>query len=206
MSPEMCLQHAEFCKILTDEKFYKNICAVIVDKAHCISQWGRDFRKMYALLEKLQAFFPPNIPFLATSTTLPPLALCEVHSKLAIDVATSFYINLGNDHPTMAMYMQEINSSDNYEDLRPLLAKDVTVHKNIEKTIVFTNTVNGTQMTCKKVCVFFPKTLHHYVDYLHAHCTPHAKQRVMRQFCQGKILILIATEAAGMVHALHSCC
>jgi superfamily II DNA helicase RecQ len=53
-SPEMCLLHPEFRKILTDEKFQENICAVIIDEAHCISQWGGDFRKVYALLEKLR--------------------------------------------------------------------------------------------------------------------------------------------------------
>jgi superfamily II DNA helicase RecQ len=42
-SPEMCLKHAEFRKILTQENFSKNICAVIIDEAHCISQWGGDF-------------------------------------------------------------------------------------------------------------------------------------------------------------------
>src|ERR1700729_2153442 len=79
----MCIQHDEFCKILTQESFSKNICAVIVDKAHCISQWGGDFRNMYAFLEKLWVFFPTDILFLATSATLPSLALREVQSKLA---------------------------------------------------------------------------------------------------------------------------
>src|ERR1700683_311805 len=108
----MCLRHLEFWKMLTDEKFQENICAVIIDEAHCISQWGGDFRKAYALLEKLRALLPPNIPFLVTSATLPPLVLREVRSKLAIDAASSFYINLGNDRPNIAMCVQEINASD----------------------------------------------------------------------------------------------
>ena len=202
-SPEMCLEHDAFRKILTDENFSKNICAVIVDEAHCISQWGGDFRKLYALLEKLRAFFPPNVPFLATSATLPPLALRDVCSKLAIDPDPSFYLNLGNDRPNVAMSVQQINGSDDYEALRPLLASNVTKAENMTKTIVFTNTVNGTQTTCKQVRQFFPKPLHKYVDFLHAHCTPSAKRHVMRRFRQGKVKILIATEAAGMVCVTH---
>lgn len=190
--------------MLTDEKFQENICAVIVDEAHCISQWGGDFRKVYALLEKLRALLPPNIPFLATSATLPPSALREVRSKLAIDAASSFYINLGNDRPNIAMCVQEINGSDDYEALRPLLAHDVTSHEDLEKAIVFTNSVNTTQMTCKKVRQFYPKHLRKYVDYLHSLRTPSAKRRVMRCFRSGKIMILIATEAAGMVCRSHS--
>jgi superfamily II DNA helicase RecQ len=192
--------------MLTDEKFQENICAVIIDEAHCISQWGGDFRKAYALLEKLRALLPPNIPFLATSATLPPLALHEVRSKLAIDAASSFYINLGNDRPNIAMCVQEINASDDYEALRPLLAHNVTSREHLEKTIVFAHTVNATQMTCKKVRLFFPKPLRKYVDYLHSLRTPTAKRRVMRRFRQGKVMILIATEAAGMVSLFHFLC
>ena len=195
----MCLQHDEFRKILIEESFSKNICAVIVDEAHRISQWGGDFRKMYAFLEKLRAFFPPNIPFLATSATLPPLALREVRSKLAIDPDTSFYLNLGNDRPNIAWSVQQINGSDDYEALRPLLAMNVTEATDITKTIVFTNTVNGSQIGCKRVRLFFAKPLRKYVDSLHSHRTVKAKRRIMRRFRQGKIKILIATEAAGMV-------
>jgi superfamily II DNA helicase RecQ len=195
----MCLQHTEFRKVLTDEKFSEEICAVIIDEAHCISQWGGDFRKMYACLDKLRAFFPPHIPCLATSATLPPLALREVRSKLAIDPDTAFFVNLGNDRPNIAMFAQEINSSDDYEALRPLLTGGVSSHGDLQKTIVFANTVIGTQTTCKKVRLFFPKPLRKYVDYLHSLRTPAAKKRVMRRFRRGKVMILIATEAAGMV-------
>ena len=66
-SLEMCLLHPEYRKMLTDEKFQDNIYSVIIDEAHCISKWGGDFRKVYALLEKLHALLPPNIPFLVTS-------------------------------------------------------------------------------------------------------------------------------------------
>ena len=59
-SPEMCLKHAEFRKILTEENFSKNIWAVIIDEVHCISQWGGDFRKLYALLEKLRDYCTQN--------------------------------------------------------------------------------------------------------------------------------------------------
>jgi hypothetical protein len=122
---------------------------------------------MYALLEKLQAFFPPNIPFLTMLATHYPLwrSMRFVQSWL-----------LTPPHPfTSTLYVQQINGSDDYEALRPLLAKDVMEREDIDKTIVFTNTVNGTQTTCKKVHAFFPKTLRRYVDYLHAHHTLQAK-------------------------------
>jgi superfamily II DNA/RNA helicase len=134
---------------------------------------------MYAFLEKLRAFFPTDIPFLTTSATLPPLALREVWSKLAIDPDTTFYLNLGNDRPNISWSVQQINGSDDYEVLHPLLAANITTANDITKTIVFTNTVNGCQIGCKRVRQFFPKQLHKYVDSLHSHRTTKAKRRVM---------------------------
>src|ERR1700691_998039 len=87
-SPEMCLKHDTFCKILTDENFSNNICTIIVDEAHCISQWGGDFRKLYALLQKLQVFFPPNIPFLSA---LFHLWHCEMFSDFPTQTP-SYYL------------------------------------------------------------------------------------------------------------------
>ncbi|KAF8995579.1 P-loop containing nucleoside triphosphate hydrolase protein, partial [Cyathus striatus] len=55
--------------------FTDNLKMVIIDEAHCISQWGEDFQTDYSLLSKLRLFFPPSTPFLATSVTLPPTAL-----------------------------------------------------------------------------------------------------------------------------------
>jgi len=126
-------------------------------------------------------------------------------SKLAIDAEASFFLNLGNNHPNIAMHVEHINGLDDYESTRSHLAEGVSSADDFKKTIVFTNTVNRTQRTCKKVCEFFPKSLRKYVDYLHAHQMLAAKKRVMQRFHQGKVKILIATEAAGMVSKV-ACC
>src|SRR5882762_5692899 len=135
----MCFEHEAFRKILKEESFNKDICAIIVDEAHCISQWGGDFCKVYALLEKLRAFFPLGIPILATSATLNQPALRDVRLKLAIDAEASFFLNLGNDRPNIAMHVKRINGSDDYESLRSHLAEGVSSADDFKKTIVFTN-------------------------------------------------------------------
>jgi hypothetical protein len=141
---------------------------------------------MYGFPEKLQAFFPLNIPFLTTSTTLPPLALCKVWLKLTIEPDTSFYLNLGNNHPNIVWSMQQINESDNYKTLCLLFATNITKANDITRAIVFMNTVNGCQIGCKQVHRFFAKPLCKYVDSLHSHWTVKAKWCIMCRFQQGK--------------------
>lgn len=199
-SPEMCLKHEGFRKIIASSSF-DGISAIIIDEAHCIAQWGGDFRTAYAELANLRAFIPPDIPVYPTSATMTKPALREVCSSLAIDIARSFFINLGNDRPNIAFSVEKMQSSTDYNALRPHLFRCDTPSKPDEliKSIVFTDSVLGTQVITREVRKWLPDELQHYVGYLHAHRSPSAKRRIMRLYREGKILILIATEAAGMV-------
>src|SRR5215211_393797 len=42
---------------------------LVIDEAHCISDWGHDFRPHYRLLERIVRALPPNLRFLATTAT-----------------------------------------------------------------------------------------------------------------------------------------
>ncbi|EMD42306.1 hypothetical protein CERSUDRAFT_40441, partial [Gelatoporia subvermispora B] len=96
-SPEMCLKHELFSKLMRTPDFMKNVAAIVIDEAHCISQWGETFRKDYRQLAKLRSFVPLDVPILATSATLPPHVLADVKAQLCFDSSDMLYINLGND-------------------------------------------------------------------------------------------------------------
>ncbi len=55
---------------------------VCVDEAHCISQWGYDFRPSYLLIAQLRDIFP-DIPFLALTATATPAVVDDIQSRLA---------------------------------------------------------------------------------------------------------------------------
>lgn len=76
------------------------VISVIVDDAHCISQWGGDFRTDYALLDGIRALVPTGTPVLIASATLNPATLKDVYAKLFISSGSCFQLNLGNDRPT----------------------------------------------------------------------------------------------------------
>ena len=48
---------------------------MVVDKGHCIKQWGSEYRKHYASLETLRSFVPRGVPVLAISATMPATTL-----------------------------------------------------------------------------------------------------------------------------------
>ena len=45
------------------------IALLVIDEAHCISDWGHDFRPHYRLLERIVRTLPPNLRLLATTAT-----------------------------------------------------------------------------------------------------------------------------------------
>jgi superfamily II DNA helicase RecQ len=195
----MSLEHAEFCELLNSDVYRDKVCAYIIDESHCISQWGGDFRPAYGRLDKLCSFIPLKIPLLATSATLPPPALDEVCQKLHIDIVKSFFLNMGNDRPNITSSVVQMENSTDYAALESLLNAGATSPTDLPKTIIFANSVPQTQVICRHVHSFYPHHLRGYIAFLHAHRTPKAKWHIMKRFRRGKIKILIATEAAGMV-------
>ena len=126
-SPKMCLKHPEFWKWLTVKVMAGNIMAIIVDEAHCISQWGGDFQPVYSQLEKLHAFMPPKIPILLTSATLPPAALKDCCSHMNVDLNDSYFLNLGNHRPNITTKVLRMDGSTDYKAIYDVLPDPNTI-------------------------------------------------------------------------------
>ncbi|KIL55563.1 hypothetical protein M378DRAFT_134069 [Amanita muscaria Koide BX008] len=199
-SPEMCLKHPQFRKWLLSKENTDKIMAVIIDEAHCISQWGGDFRPSYAQLEKLRSFMPPNIPVLLTSATLPPAALSECCARMNVVLVDSFFLNLGNHRQNIVTTVLHMDGSNDYKAIYDILPDPnaISSGEDLPKTIIFTNSVNATQHLCRDLRQHYGYFFHPHIDFLHAHRTAKAKRRIMKLFRQGMIKLLIATEAAGM--------
>ncbi|KIL59154.1 hypothetical protein M378DRAFT_111280, partial [Amanita muscaria Koide BX008] len=110
-SPEMCLEHADFRRLLNSTSFAKNILALVIDEAHCISQWGEKFRKTYSDLGTLRAFVPAKVPVLATSATLPPVVLSQVQKTLHMDSESTYCVNRGTDRPNITWFVRRMTAA-----------------------------------------------------------------------------------------------
>ena len=76
ISPELVIDACFMC-IWGDTKVKKRISCIIVDEAHCISQWGRDFRSYYLQLTCLCSVLGDMVPWYLTSATLHTNSLCD---------------------------------------------------------------------------------------------------------------------------------
>jgi ATP-dependent DNA helicase RecQ len=82
---------------LANERFVSNVLApvaarvslLVVDEAHCISDWGHDFRPHYRRLERIIRTLPANMRVLATTATANNRVMADLHAVLGPELTVS---------------------------------------------------------------------------------------------------------------------
>lgn len=88
VSPER-LENEEFKKFRRKLVETRNIALFVVDEAHCISDWGHDFRKDYRKIRNLIEIMPRNTAILATTATANDRVIEDIKEQLGTDLELS---------------------------------------------------------------------------------------------------------------------
>ncbi len=79
------------------------LALIAIDEAHCVSQWGHDFRQDYLALDALGEVFP-GVPRLALTATATPIVRKEIIERLALKDAATFVSSF--DRPNIRYLVQ----------------------------------------------------------------------------------------------------
>jgi len=167
----MCLEHKAFSKLIQSTTFMKDVLAIVVDEAHCVSQWGdiNGFWKHFRELGRLYSFVPTSVPFLATSATLPPLVLSDVTYQLGFSVDDTLLVDLGNHHPNVTTVLVKMNLAKDLSILDFVVNEALTaIGGSLVWTLVFFNTCKVAQSASMHLQMLLPKGRQYEVDFLHA--------------------------------------
>ncbi len=79
VAPERIVSGATQARLLNAD-----LCLIAIDEAHCVSQWGHDFRQDYLALDVLGECFP-GVPRMALTATADPRTREDITARLALD-------------------------------------------------------------------------------------------------------------------------
>ncbi len=191
-------------KLLRNQRFARQIIALFVDEAHCISHWGAQFRKKYGTIGTLRAFLPASTPIVAVSATLTARVRRDIQSKLHFSKANSSFIDIGNDRPNISLAVRACqNPMNTYSDLDFVIPDSVTSIEDIPKTWIYVDNIDlGAEIIRHLRQVLrerSPGLAGNVIRPYNARLSLPYRQKAMQNFRDGSIRILICTEAAGMV-------
>ena len=158
------------------------VSLIAIDEAHCISQWGYDFRPSYLKIAELRELLP-NIPLLALTATATAEVVKDIQQKLLFKKENVQQKSFARENLAYVVLTEE-------DKLKRLLK----IGTKIKGTgIVYVRNRKKT----KQVSDFL--NLNNIVsDYYHAGLTPHLRDTKQMRWIEGKIRVIVCTNAFGM--------
>lgn len=92
ITPELAAKSPGFAKALESLKRRELVSYFVVDEAHCVSEWGHDFRPDYLKLGQLRQQFD-KVPWVAATATATPHVQQDILDQLALHKPVSIFKN-----------------------------------------------------------------------------------------------------------------
>jgi ATP-dependent DNA helicase RecQ len=177
ISPERLLS-----SLVRERISYMKVNLIAIDEAHCISQWGYDFRPPYLQLAELRQL-QPNVPMLALTATATVRVIADIQEKLAFKAPNVFSKSFSRANLSYVVSQEE-------NKVRKLLS----VARNVQGTgIVYVRNRRETQEISRLLNSAGIKS-----DFYHAGLDTPQRSRKQFAWMKGQLRVIVATNAFGM--------
>ena len=159
-----------------------NVNLLAVDEAHCISQWGYDFRPSYLTIAEIRELIP-NVPVLALTATATPDVVVDIQEKLKFKENNLLQRSFERDNLTYFVIEEE--------DKNRRLLQLLNQHQG--SSIVYVRSRKAT----KEIARFL---VEHKINshFYHAGLTAELRDQRQQDWTAGKIRVIVSTNAFGM--------
>ena len=155
---------------------------IAIDEAHCVSQWGHDFRPAYLKISHLKNHFP-KIPFVALTATATSRVQEDIITHLGLEQPVVFKKSFAREN--IAYMVFEVEDK--------LYRVEQILRKNPEPCIIYVRN--------RKSCLDIShqlQTLGFKATYYHGGLTSKEKDKNMQLWMREEVQIIVATNAFGM--------
>jgi len=169
-------------EILIERIKKMKICLLAVDEAHCISQWGYDFRPPYLRIAEIKQFIN-KVPILALTATATPKVVKDIQEKLEFKKENVFQKSFERKN-LVYMVLKDENK----------MGRLLSIINKVKGTgIIYV----GSRKKTKEIAVALVKQ-RVSADFYHAGLEPKVKDLKQQNWMQGKTRIIVSTNAFGM--------
>ena len=159
-----------------------NVSLIAIDEAHCISQWGHDFRPSYFNINQLRVF-KPDVAIIAVTATATEKVTNDIAEKLELKNPTLFRNSFKRENISFTVMMTE----EKEEALLNVLGK-------IKGSgIIYVRSRSGVQQLSK-----YLNSKGISSDFYHGGLNMNTRMRVQKQWIENKQRIIVSTNAFGM--------
>lgn len=159
-----------------------NVCLLAVDEAHCVSQWGYDFRPPYLQIADLRAYLP-HVPLLALTATATPDVVSDIIDKLSIRGGKVFQKSFTRSNLTYYVIHDEDKLGRIERIARKVRGSGIIYVRNRKKT------ADIAAWLCEKGIS---------ASFYHGGLQNAERNERQRNWIDGKTRIMVATNAFGM--------
>lgn len=188
ITPEMITKSQALTSALRDLYRRGKLARIVIDEAHCVSQWGHDFRPDYKALGDVRSQFA-GVPVMALTATATENVKVDVIHNLGIvncEVLTQSF-----NRPNLTY---EVRSKGKAKDVLESIADTIkTVYSN-QSGIIYCLSRKNCESIAESLRKLHNIEAHHY----HAGMDPSEKNIVQREWQAGKYNVIVATIAFGM--------
>ncbi|KAJ7145302.1 P-loop containing nucleoside triphosphate hydrolase protein [Mycena crocata] len=201
ISPEMACSDS-FFRLWKDAKFRTRITAMIVDEAHCIHEWGDEFRTEYKKLDMLRSFTGQEVPFVACTATASASTFDTIWNSLGFGNRPFWGLDVGCDRHNLVYLTRPITNMKNPVldalNLLPETLNDDTPREAIDTMLFYFDSESACEKGVTTVRSSLPAHLRDCVYSFSAGLSEDAKGDCWDGFMSGRYRIICCTDAAGM--------
>ena len=182
VAPER-LRNGRFLEAVSRAK----ITLLAVDEAHCVSEWGHDFRPDYSRLGRFRERYLKNVQTIALTATATPAVRDDIGELLGLRSPRVFVTGFARKNLRFGVAHAK---SDREKDtqLTDYLSQQPGAG------IIYA----ATRKRCEELAEWLPQKLRRSVGVYHAGLEPDQRRRVQEEFMAGKLSAIVATNAFGM--------
>ena len=164
-----------------------NINLLAIDEAHCVSEWGHDFRPDYSRLGRFRERYLKDVQTIALTATATPMVRDDISAILRLKTPQVFVTGFARTNLRFSVTHAKSDREKDEELTRYISSQTGT-------GIIYA----ATRKRCEELAQWLPEKTRRPIGAYHAGLEPAQRQRVQDDFMSGKLSAIVATNAFGM--------